>query len=283
MKRKRRPFFKTGGKMKKVIVFTCILLFTGICLSQTIEEKTIVKIGKQGFTVREFKENIDKMRTNFANLTPEMKKRILDQFVKEKLFTVAAIDEKTKLTDEQTKKLENLKQMYLISNYINKILQENPVTETEMKKTYDANPGKYQSPEKRKLRHIIVSDQEKAKQLLEQLKNGADFAQLASQNNIDATKQRGGDLNWAQKGIFVKEFEDVAFSLKKGEISDIVKTQFGYHIIKVEDIMPPQQRSYQEVAQEIKRELEKQRISQIEENLRKKYKVEVDYTILDKI
>lgn len=142
---------------------------------------------------------------------------MLDQFVREKLFITAAEDAKINLTEKQEKDLERMKQMLLINNYIEKILNENPITDTEIKQVYDNDPQQFVTPERRKLRHIIVSDEEKAKDLLKKLNEGASFEELAKENNIDATKQRGGDLGWAPKGVFVKEFEDVAFSLKKAK------------------------------------------------------------------
>ncbi|MCM8763798.1 MAG: peptidyl-prolyl cis-trans isomerase [Candidatus Omnitrophica bacterium] len=269
--------------MRKLMFIAILLFFAGISSAQTDKSTVVLKIGKQNFTLKDFEENLSQMRINYANLNPDMKKRILEHFVREKLFLTAARDENTKLTKEQEENIERLKTMYIITNYVSKFLQENPVTDTEVKEIYEKNPQQYQTPEKRKLRHIIVSDEGKAKEILEQLKKGADFEELASQNNTDATKQRSGDLGWGQKGSYVKEFENVAFSLKKGEISDIVKTQFGYHIIRVDDITPAQQKTFPEVSREIKSHLEKQKISQLEEALKKKYKVQVDYSVLQSV
>ncbi|HOK80666.1 MAG TPA: peptidylprolyl isomerase [bacterium] len=266
--------------MKKFIMLLLVCLVS-ISAGEQKKSQVVAKISNKSFTLEEFQENLNQMQSRFANLNYDMKKRILDQFVREKLFTTAAKDAGVNLTSEQEKYLERSKTMFLIRNYISKILSENPVTDTDIKQAYEKNPQAYLTPERRKLRHIIVPDEEKAKQLLNKLKEGADFAELARENNTDATKQKGGDLGWAQKGIFVKEFEDVAFSLKKGETSGIVKTQFGYHIIRVDDIEQPKQRSFNEVQQEIKRKLEEQKIQQIEQQLKKKYKVQVDYSVLE--
>ncbi len=86
--------------------------------------------------------------------------------------------------------------------------------------------------EKIKCSHILVQKESTAKEVLEKLKKGESFAKLAEQYSIDGTRKRGGDLGSFGRGAMVKEFEKAAFDLKKGEISGIVKTQFGYHIIK---------------------------------------------------
>ena len=269
--------------MKKNLLFLMVFCFTILANSSYCEsEKILVKIGKQSFTIKDFEQRIDPMQIKTQNLNSDMKKRLLDQFVREKLFITAAEDAKINLTEKQEKDLERMKQMLLINNYIEKILNENPITDTEIKQVYDNNPQQFATPERRKLRHIIVSDEEKAKDLLKKLNEGASFEELAKENNTDATKQRGGDLSWAPKGVFVKEFEDVAFSLKKGETSGIVKTQFGYHIIRVDDIEESKQRSFLDVKQEIRRKLEEQRILNLEQQLKKRYNVQVDYSLLEK-
>ncbi len=86
-----------------------------------------------------------------------------------------------------------------------------------------------------KASHILVKTEGEARKILEELKKGANFAKLAKQFSECPSKKKGGNLGWFGRGKMVREFENAAFSLKKGEISDIVKTQFGYHIIKVTD------------------------------------------------
>ena len=83
--------------------------------------------------------------------------------------------------------------------------------------------------------HILVEKFTDAQKLLERLKNGEDFAKLAAENSIDGSRRRGGDLGWFGHGVMVKPFEQAAFALQKGQISELVKTEFGYHIIKRPD------------------------------------------------
>lgn len=80
--------------------------------------------------------------------------------------------------------------------------------------------------------HILVEKQSTALEILEKLKKGESFAKLAESYSLDGSRKRGGDLGFFGKGMMVKEFENAAFALEKGQISGVVKTQFGYHIIK---------------------------------------------------
>lgn len=86
--------------------------------------------------------------------------------------------------------------------------------------------------EKIRCAHILVEKQSTALEILGKLKKGESFAALAQNYSIDGSRRRGGDLGFFGKGMMVKEFENAAFALEKGQISDLVKTQFGYHIIK---------------------------------------------------
>ncbi len=86
--------------------------------------------------------------------------------------------------------------------------------------------------EKIRCAHILVEKESVAKEVLEKLNKGESFAKLAEQYSIDGSRKRGGDLGFFGKGMMVKEFEKAAFALKKGETSGLVKTEFGYHIIK---------------------------------------------------
>ncbi|MCL4388479.1 MAG: peptidyl-prolyl cis-trans isomerase [Candidatus Marsarchaeota archaeon] len=86
--------------------------------------------------------------------------------------------------------------------------------------------------EKIRCEHILVEKQSLANQLLERIKEGESFEKLAQENSIDSSRKRGGDLGFFGRGVMVREFEKAAFGLEVGEVSQVVKTQFGYHIIK---------------------------------------------------
>ena len=128
---------------------------------------------------------------------------------------------------------------------------------------YKTNPDKYKTPEEIRISHILVTDSDlvasraKAEALLKQIKDGADFAQLAKENSSDkATADKGGDLGFFGRGRMLPEFETAAFELKNlGDVSGIIPTKFGLHIIKLNERRLPRMRDFEEVRDEIVKEL----------------------------
>lgn len=240
-----------------------------------IEDKKIVyeDFDKE---IKNYRKSLN-LKDRLNTLSEEGRKKILENKIREELFFMEAQKEGVELTEEEKYQIEKLKTSLIIRKYIIKKLAENPITEEEIKDYYEKHEEEFVIPEKRKISHIVVKEEEKAKEILKKLQENYDFYSLARENNIDGTREKGGELGWVSRNYFIKEFEDIAFKLKKGEISELVKTRFGYHIIKVEDIKFPEKRKYEEVKDEIKKRLEEERIIKLEKDLRNKYKVRVYY------
>jgi peptidyl-prolyl cis-trans isomerase C len=195
--------------------------------------------------------------------------------VKDSLFYQAAMEKGLTLNEETLKEIELLKRRLLIRKYIEQALKEKPVEEAELRDYYEKNSERFVIPEKRKISHIVVRTEQEAQKLLAEVKEGKDFGLLAEQNNTDATKKKKGDLGWVKKGIMVKEFDDAAFQLKKGEMSGIVKTRFGYHIIRMEDIKTQEQKKFEDVKADIRKKLEQQKVQELGSQLKDTYGVKV--------
>jgi peptidyl-prolyl cis-trans isomerase D len=130
------------------------------------------------------------------------------------------------------------------------------IKEKELKDYYDKNLNSFKVPEKIRARHILVKTKKEAEELLKKLKNNGNFIELAKKYSIGPSAKNGGDLGYFTKGQMVPTFEKAAFALKKGEISNIVKTQFGYHIIKLVDIKKASVEPFEKVKDSIKNTLE---------------------------
>jgi len=164
-------------------------------------------------------------------------------------------------------------------------------SDLEAKDFYDKNPDRFKQDESVRASHILIRVDEKADAaakkkarteidaVLKQAKGGADFAKLAQQHSQDGSAAQGGDLNYFAKGTMVPAFDKVAFELKPGEISDVVTTQFGYHVIKVVDHKPSRTIPFEESSPQIKQFLtedkKKKHSDAFIEGLKKKSKIEV--------
>src|SRR5699024_5471286 len=127
------------------------------------------------------------------------------------------------------------------------------VTDEEINEYFEENKEKLGQEEQVKASHILVEDEKTAKDLKKQLDDGADFAELAKEHSTDpGSAENGGELGFFGKGKMVKEFEDVAFATKVGEISEPVKSEKGYHIIKVEEKKEAKEATLEEKKEEIK-------------------------------
>lgn len=152
--------------------------------------------------------------------------------------------------------------------------QETEVTEEEVKEFYDHHPEMLRHPETVRASHILIGVEEQdpaetkaekkkqAEKLLAQLKQGADFAELARQHSTCPSKQQGGDLGYFTRGQMVKPFEDAVFALKVGQLSGVVETQFGYHLIKKTDEKPAGVTPFEEVKERLKQHLQGQKEQQ---------------------
>ena len=149
------------------------------------------------------------------------------------------------------------------------------VTDAEAKAEYDkfvqANAGK-----EYRARHILVESEDKAKALIAQIQGGASFEELAKKESKDpGSGANGGDLDWAAAGSYVTEFSEAMVKLDKGQLSSApVKSQFGWHIIRVDDVRQAQLPAFDEVKPQIQQQLKQQKMQAFQENLRKKAKVQ---------
>ncbi|MBU5445027.1 peptidylprolyl isomerase [Paenibacillus sp. MSJ-34] len=152
---------------------------------------------------------------------------------------------------------EDLKENMRAQVKINKIFEPNiNITEESVKQFFDENKDMYGTPEEVRASHILVDTKEEAEEILKQLNNGADFAELAKEKSQDpGSKDQGGDLDFFGKGEMVPSFEEAAFALKNGEISGIVESSHGFHIIKRTDYKPAEPANFEDKKENIRYQL----------------------------
>ena len=204
--------------------------------------------------------------------------RLLDELIYQELFYAEAVDTKLEETDafkaELQKMKENLLKQYNIKNLVESVQVENE----EISAFYEENPHFFAGQAQVQASHILVETEEEAQEVREALNKGMAFAEAAMQYSKCPSNQQGGDLGMFQKGQMVPEFEAAAFELKMNEVSEPVKTQFGYHIILKTDEQEGSTQPLEAVSDQIAHQLlvQKQNAAYLSkvEDLKSKYTVE---------
>ena len=208
-------------------------------------------------------------------VTPEMQAQLRDEVIAREVFIQEAEKQGLSASEDFKVQMELARQTILIRALFADYQKKNPVTDAELKGEYDkfaaANGGKeYQA------RHILVEKEADAKAIIASLKKGGKFEDIAKKQSKDpGSGAKGGDLDWANPGSYVPEFSEALSKLNKGQLTDTpVKTQFGYHVIRVDDIRTAQLPDFEQVKPQIAQQMEQQRLGAFQEDLRKKAKVE---------
>lgn len=169
--------------------------------------------------------------------------------------------------------LENARQSIVINAMLADYVRKNPVKDTEAKAEYDKYKAQMGDKEYH-ARHILVSTEDEAKAIIAKLKTGAKFEELAKQSK-DGSAANGGDLDWASPASYVPEFSKAMVALQKGAITETpVKTQFGYHVIKLEDTRAAKVPPFEEVKQQVTESLQQRKLQAFREDLMKKAKIQ---------
>jgi peptidyl-prolyl cis-trans isomerase C len=208
-------------------------------------------------------------------VTPEMQGQLRDEVIAREIFMQEADKQGLAQTDDFRNQMELARQSILIRELFSEFQKKNPVTDAEMKAEYDkfvaANSGK-----EYKARHILVEKEDQAKAILASLKKGGKFEDIAKKQSKDpGSGANGGDLDWANPEGYVPEFSQALVKLNKGQTVDApVKTQFGWHIIRLDDVRTPQLPPFDQVKPQLQQQMVQQKLGKYQEELRAKAKIE---------
>jgi peptidyl-prolyl cis-trans isomerase C len=208
-------------------------------------------------------------------VTPEILAQIKEELIAREIFVQEARKRGLEASDDYKTQLELARQSLLIRELFANFQKKNPVTDAEIKAEYDkfvaANGGK-----EYRARHILVEKEDEAKALIADLKKGGKFEDLAKKASKDpGSGANGGDLDWASAASYVPEFSNAMVKLEKGQMTDVpVKSQFGFHIIRVDDVREAQLPKLDEVKPQIAQQLTQTKLGKFQEDLRAKAKVQ---------
>jgi peptidyl-prolyl cis-trans isomerase C len=212
--------------------------------------------------------------------TPELEARVKEEAVVREIFAQEAEKRGMAANPEFRQQMELARQTLLIRTMFMDYQKKNPITDAEAQAEYEkvkAQAGTGGNTEYR-ARHILVEKEDEATKLVAQIKGGAKFEDIAKKSSKDTgSAQNGGDLDFAKPDAYVPEFSKAMIALKKGEVSAPVKSQFGYHIIKLEDTREATFPPFEEVKPQVMQRLEQQKITAFQESLRKAAKTDFKF------
>jgi peptidyl-prolyl cis-trans isomerase C len=192
---------------------------------------------------------------DFDSFDDKVRMNVLRGIVSEQLVFEAAKKSGIENSPEMAEKLSKLKEKLIMQAFLEK-KADAKVSDKEIRKIYDEQVAKLKGKDEIKARHILVDSDEKAKDVIDRIEDGAKFEEIAQKESLDkASGARGGDLGWFTEDRMVQDFSKAAFKLSKGDLSKPVKTSFGWHIIEVEDRRPVKAPAFEDVKDAIAKDL----------------------------
>lgn len=260
--------------MKKQMIWTAVAaaVLTTLSLSATAQNIAIVN-GKAVPTAR-VEALAQQVARSGRPVTPDVEAQIKEEVIAREIFMQEAQKRGLDATPEYKTQIELARQTILIRELFAEFQKTSAVTDADVQAEYDkfvaANGGK-----EYRARHILVETQAQADAILASLKKGGKFEDIAKKQSKDpGSGANGGDLDWAAAGNYVKEFSDAMVALNKGQLSAPVKSQFGFHIIRLDDVREAQLPKIEDVKPQIVQQMTQQRMASFQQELRAKAKVE---------
>jgi peptidyl-prolyl cis-trans isomerase C len=225
------------------------------------------------------KSRIDAMNKELSTQgqpdTPERHQAVKEELINRELLVQAAQKRGLDKQADVQQQMEMARQAVLVRALFESEVKANPITDADLQKQYETFKGQMGNKEY-KVKHILVDKEEDAKKIIADLNKGADFAKLAKDNSKDpGSKDQGGDLDWGPSARYVKPFADALTSMQKGQTSATpVKTDFGYHVIRLEDVRDLKVPEFAELKDQFRQRAQQQQIQKFVLDLRSKAKIE---------
>ena len=186
---------------------------------------------------------------------PEGKKQLCEELVKQELIIQDCYNRKLDESEAFVKEINEIKRSILAKHFLNELFDNIHASDEEIKKYYEENKNLFMSKYTFNAKHILVESEDKAKELKALCENGEKFENLAKEHSMCPSKEVGGDLGEFTQGQMVLEFENACIDAEVGKVTNPVKTQFGYHLIKLESKRNPEQLALESVKDEIEKNI----------------------------
>ena len=260
--------------MKTQMIWTAVAAATFACLSLSATAQNVAIVNGKAVPSSRVEALKQQVARSGRPITPDVEAQIKEEVIAREIFMQEAQKRGMDSTDEYKSQIELARQTILIRELFAEFQKTSAVTDADVQAEYDkfvaANGGK-----EYRARHILVETKEQAEAILASLKKGGKFEDIAKKQSKDpGSGANGGDLDWAAPGNYVKEFSDAMVALNKGQVSGPVQSQFGFHIIRLDDVREAQLPTLEDVKPQIVQQMTQQRMATFQQELRAKAKVE---------
>lgn len=254
-----------------------IMLAAACAIAAPAFAQNVATVNGKPITQKSLDEFVKLLATQGATDSPQLREQVKQEMINRQVFVQAAEKQGIAKQPAVQTELELARQGILVRALMADYLEKHPVTDTQVQGQYDKLKQEQAGKSEFKVRHILVKDEKTANDLLAQVKSDkSKFEDLAKKNSQDpGSAERGGDLGWAPPTNYVPPFAEAVSKLKKGELADkAVQTQFGWHVIQVEDTRPVQFPPLDQVRPQIEEMMRQQTLTAFQKDLRDKAKVQ---------
>ena len=260
--------------MKKQLIWTAVAAATFAAFSMSVNAQNIAIVNGKAVPSSRVEALKQQVARSGRPITPEVEAQIKEEVIAREIFMQEAQKRGMDATEEYKSQIELARQTILIRELFAEFQKTSAVSDADVQAEYDkfvaANGGK-----EYRARHILVETKEQADAILASLKKNGKFEDIAKKQSKDpGSGANGGDLDWAAPGNYVKEFSDAMVALSKGQVSAPVQSQFGFHIIRLDDVREAQLPALADVKPQIVQQMTQQRMATFQQELRAKAKVE---------
>ncbi len=263
---------------KIIIIFTKILLIISItkAIAKEPNQVVVAKVNNHIITAQDVLNATNRLPKKVKSKPlSEIYPKVVNELINQHLITQLAykdkLDQKKVIIDLVKKNKDQIMAKYWLNNFL-----DNRTKEKNVKAFYDKYLKNFKTYKEYNASHILVKEEDEALKIIKKLKKKSEFSKLAKNYSIGPSKQNGGDLGWFGPGQMVKEFEEATFKLKKGMITKKpIKTQFGFHIIMLNDIRNSKPKKLSDVKQNIIDRIRNQSLSNLQKEIRNNQKISI--------
>lgn len=246
-----------GAPIRALVVFVTLAAVPAGAMAQTAagagDSTVVARVNGHEILAADVEDALGALPEQYLSLPPEtLYKAVIDQLIDRHLLVSRARAQNLQNDLSVQRALRQIEARVLEQAYLRRVV-ESKVTDEAVRRRYQRDKDTLSGDKQVRARHILVKSQSEAMELLRELSRGKDFAELAREKSIGPSKSQGGDLGYFTRDAMLPAFSNVAFSLRKGEVSRApVQTQYGWHVIKVEDIKEAGPPAFDEVSEELR-------------------------------